>query len=201
MYVGPWICPYPAWWIVIGEMRIDGTKVYVRLLEPADEAALIELRTRNKEFLRPWEPVRDAGHPPEGVRQVQLRRAVSDAVRDRAYALGIFTPDDVLIGTVTLSNVVRGAWQNATLGYFVDEHHNGRGFATEAIGLAAELAFTELGLHRVQAAVMPRNPGSLRALEKAGFRHEGESLRYLQIAGVWEDHLVLALTAEDPRPR
>ena len=182
-------------------MRIDGTKVYIRLLEPTDEAALVELRTRNEEFLRPWEPVRQAGYPTGGVQRTQLRRGVSDAAEDRAYAFGIFTPDDALIGTITLSNVERGAWQNATLGYFVDEHRNGRGFATEAIGLAAELAFTELRLHRIQAAVMPRNPGSLRALEKAGFRHEGESLRYLQIAGVWEDHLVLALTAEDPRPR
>ena len=44
---------------------------------------------------------------------------------------------------------------------------------------------------------MPRNPGSIRALEKAGFRREGESLRYLKIAGVWEDHLMFAITAED----
>lgn len=181
-------------------MRLDGSKVYIRLLAPSDEEALVELRRRNEDFLRPWEPNRSVGYGRPDGQRAQLLKAVADADDDRAYSFGIFTTGDELVGTITLSNVVRGAWQSATVGYFVDEQRNGSGFATEAIRLLAELAFTRLDLHRVQAAVMPRNPGSRRALEKAGFRHEGESPRYLKIAGVWEDHLILALTAEDPRP-
>jgi ribosomal-protein-alanine N-acetyltransferase len=49
----------------------------------------------------------------------------------------------------------------------------------------------------VQAGVMPRNAGSLRVLEKVGFRREGLALRYLQINDVWEDHVILAVTAEE----
>jgi ribosomal-protein-alanine N-acetyltransferase len=73
--------------------------------------------------------------------------------------------------------------------------------ATQAVGMALRFAFGEAGLQRVQAAVMPRNAASIRVLEKNGFRREGFASRYLMINGVWEDHLVLAVTREEwPRP-
>jgi [ribosomal protein S5]-alanine N-acetyltransferase len=62
-----------------------------------------------------------------------------------------------------------------------------------------DVAFRELELHRVQAAVMPINRASIRVLEKTGFREEGLALRYLQINGVWEDHKLFAMTAEEWR--
>lgn len=178
-------------------MRADGEHVYIRLLGVEDAEDLFELRVRNHDFLLPWEPRRSGGPPTIENQRAQLEHAGQSARADRAYHFGIFRKDDGLVGTITLSNVARGAWQNATVGYFVDEAHNGKGYATEAIRLAAELAFGELGLHRVQAGVMPRNPASMRALEKAGFRREGLSPRYLQINGVWEDHVMFALTQED----
>ena len=181
-------------------MRADGSKIYVRLLQPSDVDALFALRVRNEDFLRPWEPLRAAVEHSREAQELQIKYMVEGASGDRSYHFGIFQPDDSLVGTITLSNVARGAWQNATLGYFVDEAHNGKGFATEAIGLVVGLAFSEIGLHRVQAGVMRRNPGSIRALEKAGFRREGVSLRYLQIAGAWEDHIMFAVTQEDLAP-
>ncbi len=71
---------------------------------------------------------------------------------------------------------------------------------TEAVGLVVRFAFDRLALHRVQAAVMPRNLGSIRVLEENGFRREGLAPRYLQIDGRWEDHLIFAGTAEDAGP-
>lgn len=177
-------------------MRADGSQVYVRPLEQTDAEALLELRLRNADFLRPWEPQGWVELSLEA-QQAQIAYMVESADLDRSYHFGIFRLDNALVGTITLSNVARGAWQNATLGYFVDEAHNGKGFATEAITLTVGLAFSELGLHRVQAGVMPRNPASIRALEKAGFRREGVSLHYLKINGVWEDHVMFALTQED----
>ena len=178
-------------------MRADGEKVYIRLLGADDASSLLELRLRNQEFLRPWEPRRPGGAPTIETQRAQLDHAIEAARSDQAYHFGIFRRDGRLVGTITLSNVARGAWQNATVGYFVDEVENGKGYATEAISLVAQVAFGELGLHRVQAGVMPRNPGSMRALEKAGFRREGASPRYLQINGIWEDHVMFALTQED----
>jgi ribosomal-protein-alanine N-acetyltransferase len=177
-------------------MRSDGAKIYVRLFEPSDAAALLELRKRNTGFLRPWEPRRPVEYTPEA-QDAQLQHMIESAALDRSYHFGIFQLDDSLVGSITLSNVARGAWQNATVGYFIDESHNGKGFAAEAIRLVVLIAFSDIGLHRVQAGVMPRNPASMRALEKAGFRREGVSARYVQIDGVWEDHVMFAITQED----
>ncbi len=117
---------------------------------------------------------------------------------DEAYSFGIFENDgDALVGHVVLSNVARAAWQNATLGYFVGLDHNGRGYATQGVALALRFAFGDARLHRVQAAVMPRNVASKRVLEKNAFRYEGHSLRYLEINGVWEDHDIYAITIEE----
>ncbi|MEA2508450.1 MAG: [ribosomal protein S5]-alanine N-acetyltransferase [Actinomycetota bacterium] len=130
----------------------------------------------------------------------EIERASADARRDVRYAFGVFLKEsDELIGRVALSNVSRGAWQNATLGYYIDEAHNGHGYATEAVRLALQFAFGPAGLHRVQAAVLPRNVASRRVLEKAGFSREGRSTKYLQINGVWEDHETFAITLEDWR--
>ena len=106
---------------------------------------------------------------------------------------------DRLIGRVALANVVRGVWQNATLGYWVSLDAGGRGHATRAVGLALRFAFDVAGLHRVQPAIMPRNVRSRRVVEKCGFRHEGVATNYLRINGVWEDHDIFAMTAEDWR--
>ena len=104
---------------------------------------------------------------------------------------------DRIVGRLSLTQVFRKAFQNCYLGYFVAEEHNGRGYATQAVRLAVDYAFDELGLHRVQANVMTKNPRSARVLVKAGFRKEGMAPNYLQIAGRWEDHDLFAITVED----
>ncbi len=79
-------------------------------------------------------------------------------------------------------------------------NRQGQGLMTEGIRLALGFAFGAAGLHRVQAAIMPRNQASLRVVEKVGFRREGFAQRYLQIAGKWEDHLLFAITQEEWPP-
>jgi [ribosomal protein S5]-alanine N-acetyltransferase len=176
--------------------------VYLRPLTAQDAPALLEVRTRNKAFFEPWEPAQSARHFTLQGQREEIERAAADARRDVRYAFGVFLKEnDVLIGRVALSNVSRGAWQNATLGYYIDEAQTGRGYATQAVRLALQFAFGPAGLHRVQAAVLPRNVASRRVLEKASFSREGRSTKYLQINGVWEDHEMFAITKEDWRDR
>ncbi|HEX2057478.1 MAG TPA: GNAT family protein [Actinomycetota bacterium] len=163
----------------------------------ADDAEeMLELLLANRDFLEPFEPIR----PPSDFTLAGQRAAIEELAAARAagaaYAFCI-RADGVLVGRLTLSQVFRKAFRNCYLGYWVGEEHNGRGIATEAVGLAVRYAFGDLGLHRVQANVMTRNPRSARVLEKAGFRKEGLALRYLAIAGRWEDHDMYAITVED----
>ena len=76
-----------------------------------------------------------------------------------------------------------------------------QGLATEGVIAMLDLAFAPepagLGLHRVQANIIPHNAPSLRVAEKAGFRREGLALAYLNIAGEWRDHLMFAKLADE----
>jgi ribosomal-protein-alanine N-acetyltransferase len=178
--------------------RLHNELVLLREWKRGDERALLELRKRNRDFLAPFEPIRDESWFTLGGQRAAIAYDRARWEQDEAYLFGIFErPSETLAGWIAIANISRGAWQNATLGYAVDERLNGRGLATAAIGLALQFAFAEAGLHRVQAAVLPHNARSARVLEKNGFRREGHARRYLQIAGRWEDHDMFAITAEE----
>ena len=88
------------------------------------------------------------------------------------------------------------------MGIFGGTRGQGERRRTDAELLAAHVAgdryaFEELGLHRLQIAIIPRNGASRRVVEKLALREEGVALRYLEINGVWEDHVRYALTSEE----
>lgn len=175
-----------------------GTRVELRSFEPGDIAQLTALRRRNRAFLEPWEPRRSEAFFTEAGQRAEIERDRADWAADRGYAFVVVERETgALRGRMALANVVRGAWENATLGYFIDEEMGGRGFATEAVGLVVRFAFGPCRLHRVQAAVMPHNDRSRRVLEKNDFRLEGRAPRYLRLDGAWRDHDLLAITAEE----
>ncbi|SEN36031.1 GNAT family N-acetyltransferase [Lihuaxuella thermophila] len=180
---------------------ISNRRIYIRRLEPEDAGALLDLRKRNRSFLQPFEPVRPDSHYTLEAQLEAIRQGIGQWEQGTGYGFGIFlSTSHQLIGRVNLSNVVRGAWQNCTIGYFLDREHNGRGYMTEAVQSALRFAFGEAGLHRVEAGVMPRNISSIRVLEKNGFRYIGYSRYHLQINGGWEDHKIYAITMEDFKP-
>src|SRR3954464_2465210 len=178
--------------------RLQGERVGLRAFTAGGGAELTDLRVRNRAFLEPWEPRRSAGFFTEGGQRAEIERDRHEWAADRTYAFAIVElPGGAMRGRIALANVVRGAWENATLGYFVDHTTGRRGYATEAVGLALRFAFGPCRLHRVQAAVMPHNARSIRVLEKNRFRHEGFAPRYLRLAGAWRDHEMFAITVEE----
>ena len=96
-----------------------------------------------------------------------------------------------------VSQIVRGLFQSAFLGYYAHAEHAGRGYMREGLALVAEYAFGPLALHRIEANIQPAQPRVGRAGPRAGFRLEGYSPRYLLIGGRWRDHERYALTVED----
>ena len=181
------------------------TRLALRAPRASDIPALRRLLRDNAGHLRPWSPVAAAGQDPLSI--VALTRAITNqrsAWRaDSAYTFLAETrgpvPEPQLIGRVVLSEVVRGPFQNAYLGYWIDHTRQNAGYTTEAVGAVVSWAFSELGLHRVQAAVIPHNAGSRRVLAKLGFREEGLAKRYLSIAGSWQDHVIYAKTSDELR--
>ncbi len=176
-------------------------RLILRVGRESDVPEVLRATRRNHEHLRPWSP-----SPPPGLARPSLMRAAQEIARDRALwrrgaqcSFFAFPVEDEarVVGRISLSNISRRSFQNANLGYWMDADMQGKGYMSEAVGAVLDFAFGPLGLHRVEAGVMPRNPKSMRVLEKNGFRREGYAVRYLKIAGQWEDHVIFAVTAEE----
>jgi ribosomal-protein-alanine N-acetyltransferase len=181
--------------------RLTTERLVLRAPRTEDVAALRLALRRNSAHLRPWSVSPGAGEDPSSLTSVSrsVLRYRKEWKHGQAYVLLVTPREDErrIIGRVALGGIQRGALLSAYLGYWIDADHEGRGLMTEAVCEATTFAFESLGLHRVQAAVMPRNAASHRVLEKARYRREGLAERYLCIAGVWEDHVVYAVTAEE----
>lgn len=111
------------------------------------------------------------------------------------HAYGIVS-GGAIVGTISLSNVARGFFQSANVGYWIDRAHNGKGLATRALAELVDVAFGELGLHRLEAGTLVDNFASQRVLENNAFERIGLARRYLRIAGEWRDHVLFQRTAD-----
>ena len=105
-----------------------------------------------------------------------------------------------LAGVINLSEIVRGIFHSAYMGYYGFEPFAGRGFMSRGMALVITRAFRDLKLHRLEANIQPGNTASIRLVERLGFRREGLSPRYLKINGRWRDHERWAVLAEEWRP-
>lgn len=171
--------------------------VYIREFEARDAEALLELNTRNRTILQGITPfiledsffTREAHM--ERIEEWQNAREMGNR-----YEFGIFlNQTNKLIGSIALYKF--NPSMKCLLGYFLDKDHYGKGYATEAVKLILNFAFKEIGFHRVEAGVMPRNIGSIRVLEKVGFTREGLARDYISINGVWEDHYMFSILESD----
>lgn len=107
--------------------------------------------------------------------------------------------DDAIVGCVNLSQIVRGGFQSAYMGYQVFSPYESQGYMTAAMPLVLRYVFRSLKLHRVEANIQPGNLHSIALVKRAGFRLEGYSPRYLKVAGRWRDHERWAIVAEEWR--
>jgi ribosomal-protein-alanine N-acetyltransferase len=181
-------------------IRLFGRRIMLRPLVAADYAAWAEVRLRCEQWLTVWEPKRLVGQPdPVHDRDAFVMRCNA---RDRerllgaGYGFGIFI-DGTFAGEINMNSIQRGPFQNAYVGYWIDQARAGHSYMSEACVVIFRYAFEELLLHRLQISIIPRNANSHRVVNKLDLRSEGVAERYLEINGVWEDHVRYAITSED----
>ena len=166
--------------------------VVLRAIDYADRDEFLAMVRESRELHRPW------AYPPE--RPDQFDELVARSQRDDVVTLLACRADDGCIaGVFTISQIVRGAFQSAFLGYYGSARCSRRGYMRSGLQLVLDYAFGELRLHRVEANIQPGNTPSLSLARGAGFRLEGFSPRYLLIGGRWRDHERWAITAEEWR--
>lgn len=167
-----------------------GERVLIRPARHSDREEFIALMRASRALHRPW------SFPP--IEAVEYDSLVDRArSSDFAMLLAIRREDEAIVGFFNLSQIFRGPFQSAYLGYAVGAPYARQGYMSEAIELVLRYAFSKLGLHRIEANIQPANGASIALARRAGFRLEGFSPRYLKIAGEWRDHERWAILAED----
>ena len=181
-------------------LLLYGKRIMLRPLTAIDWRQWTEVRTRNEDWLTPWEPLRPAAllDPTKDRDAFTARCAARD--RDRqmgiGYGFGIFV-DGEFAGEVNLNSIVRGAQQSGVIGYWIDRAKAGNRYVAEGVVVVLRLAFEQLHLHRVEICIVPRNRNSRRVMEVLAIREEGTAKGFLEINGTWEDHVRYGITVEE----
>ena len=178
--------------------------VTLRPLRLRDGPTWVEMRVRNEGWLVRWEatpPGLDvrygwAQRQTLGIFTAMVRGLRRQARAGTALPFGILL-NDQLVGQITVSNIVRGAFNSGSVGYWVDQRVAGRGVMPTALALVVDHSFGTVALHRIEANIRPENTASRRVVEKLGFREEGLQRRLLAIDGAYRDHSGYAVTTED----
>jgi len=183
-------------------LQLSGSRIVVRTPQTEDAAQWISVREKNRKILQPLEPEWGSGRLTAARFRKRLERQALNWKADRSYAFLVFLKEnDALIGGININNVCRDAAQFASLGYWLDCGHEGRGYMTEALSLVIRHAFTKLKLHRLNAGTLPHNKRSIRLLTRLGFKKEGFAEKYLEINGDWQDHILFGLNVENWKKR
>ena len=186
---------------MLPSFQVRTSRLLLRPLEAADRAEFIRCHAVNKDHFGPWWAAPPPGQTDEQLFEAQLARATEGRERGTDVRLIGFTDDGRMGALVNLAQIFRGPFESAYIGWSVSVECAGRGIATEAVTALMNLAFAPapdgVGLHRVQANIMPSNVRSLRVAEKCGFRREGLAKDYLKIAGAWQDHFMFAKLADE----
>lgn len=151
------------------DVSLTTPRLHLRPLAPADAGPLFGIYA-DPEFMRYWSS-------PPWTSIEQATRLIDRDLRELAAGehlrLGIFLRDaGALVGTCSLFNF-NEACRRAEIGYGIARTHWRQGCMSEAVGALIGWAFGDLGLHRLEADIDPRNLASARSLEKLGFVREG----------------------------
>jgi ribosomal-protein-alanine N-acetyltransferase len=169
------------------EVRRETRRVAIRRLTAADRQEFIELVKGSSSLLYPWVVLPSTEKEfDEYLQRFDGIAAECLLVCDRAT--------DAIVGVISISDIRRGPYQRATVGYNAFEPYAGQGYMTDGMHLVLRFVFEDLGLHRIEADIQPENVASQKLARKAGFRQEGYSPELICIHGVWRDHERWAIT-------
>lgn len=173
---------------------VDTERLILKILDASMAESVLEYYLLNRTFLQPWEPMRNDGFYTYETQFMSLTLDSKAMERGEMLRYWIFLKDGTgPIGTIALTNIIRGVFKSCFLGYKLSEKYSGNGYMTEALEKIVEIAFYELKLHRIEANIMPHNLRSRKSIERLGFKEEGLSEKYLKINDKWEDHCRFAL--------
>lgn len=169
-------------------LKIKGKNIDISVLTPSDAENLLDYYSRNKEYLKPFEPDRDESFYTLDYQRRNLIEGYKQFLNGDSINFGIYKSNE-FTGKIQISNIVMGVFRSAFIGYSIDESEQGKGYMKEALNLVAKYAFEEMDLHRLEASTLIENLRSQGVLKSCGFKELGINEKYLFINGKWRDHI------------
>ncbi len=168
---------------------LEKKTVFIREPTLEDEKMFLSAMQRSQSFHSPW------------VKSPQTPQEFSDYFERYQQAnqksFLVINKSDAITGVFNISEIVRGAFQNAYLGFYAVVDYVGQGYMSAGLKLVLQKIFKELNLHRIEANIQSENTDSIYLVKNNGFRNEGYSPRYLKINNEWRGHEHWAMTVED----
>ena len=179
--------------------ELETARLILRPAAPRLAAAAAGYYRRNRDWLQSVEPLQDPELDTVSYQRRMMRRDRRLARDGQGFRFWIFRREapDTAIGCVALSCIVLGAFRSCFLAYKLDRSLLRQGYGAEAVNAVVDFAFRGLGLHRIEANILPRNAPSLALARRCGFQEEGRSPEYLCINGVWEEHIHMVKRNQD----
>lgn len=168
-------------------------RLVLRVLDGRGAQPVQEYYERNRDYLKPWEPWRSPEFYTRKFQEEDLQIQFELIRKGEMFKVWLFKNEDLnyqkVIGLVSLNNIQGGTCQGAYLGYGMDHNEVNKGYMTEAAAAVCDYAFNVLNLQRLEAHVLPHNKASFRVAEKLGFSREADCGKFLQIDGIWQEHV------------
>ncbi|MEL6534996.1 MAG: GNAT family protein [Bacteroidota bacterium] len=180
-------------------MAITSPRLLLQSPSEVSPSSMLAYATRNEVFFAPWLPKR---HPdfltlPFQEKLLAARAQEMEAGREVTFYFSEQDTPHQIIGDLSFFGIIRGAMLSCLVGYKTDGNHLRQGYMREALQRGIDLVFDEMGLHRVEANIMPRNEPSVGLIKKLGFEYQGVAKRIIKINGVWEDHAQYVLLNQE----
>ncbi len=182
-------------------MNYETKRLELKILPDIAAGQTLQFYLDNKEIFEKYEVDRPKNFYTFQHQKTLLQCEYNLAVKQSSARFWVYVKGypQQIIGTVSLQDVRRGAYQSCSLGYKFDHRIWRRGYAKESISKCIWIAFEEMKLHRIEAQTLPENKPSRNLLEGLGFAWEGTKRQSVKLHGAWRDHEVYALLAEEAK--
>ncbi|SCP99231.1 GNAT family N-acetyltransferase [Anaerobium acetethylicum] len=177
------------------QMSYETDRLILKILDESHSDEVLGFFICNRSIFEPFEPSKSRNYYTRAYQKAILNYEYHSALASRSVRFWIYEKSDPgrIIGTISFINIQRGHLKSCEAGYKLSRECHGRGYASEAMRKGISIMFSELGLHRIEANIMPSNLPSVRLARSLGFSFEGVARKNIEIQGIWEDHERYAL--------